>query len=188
MKTFSTAVRSILFFTVLTGIAYPLLITGVGKLFFARQASGSFIDVGGKTIGSDLIGQKFSYPRYFWPRPSAVDYNPLPSGGSNLGPTSAELKDSVTARRSRLQEANGATVPADLLCASGSGLDPHISPDAARYQVDRVALARQLDPAQRTALLSLIYEYTETPTIGILGQPRVNVLKLNLALDSLGKM
>jgi K+-transporting ATPase ATPase C chain len=175
-----------MFFTVLTGIAYPLLITGVGRIFFARQADGSLIESGGKTVGSELVGQKFSDLRYFWPRPSAVDYNPLPSGGSNLGPTSADLKDSIAARRLRLQTAGGA-VPVDLLCASGSGLDPDISPEAARYQVDRIMSARQLDPDSRNALLSLIAKYTETPDLGILGQPRVKVLRLNLALDSLDK-
>ena len=174
--------------TVLTGIAYPLLITGVGRLFFAHQAEGSLIIDGGKVLGSELIAQKFTDPRYFWPRPSAVDYNTLPSGGSNLGPTSASLKDSIMARRSRLAVADSAPIPVDLLCASGSGLDPHISPEAAHYQLERVASARQLDKAQRTVLLSLIDKYTEAPTIGILGQLRVNVLRLNLALDSLGKM
>lgn len=187
MKTFSTALRSILFFTVLTGIAYPLLITGVGRLFFTRQANGSLIEVGGQIVGSELIGQTFTDPQYFWPRPSATNYNPLPSGGSNLGPTSAELKDSIEVRRSRLKASGGLTVPVDLLCASASGLDPDISPQAARYQVDRIVAARQLDPASRTALLSLIARHTEAPAVSILGQPRVNVLKLNLALDSLLK-
>ncbi len=187
MKTLLTALKFIMLMTVLTGIAYPLLITGVGRLFFVRQAEGSLIIDGGKILGSELIAQKFTDPRYFWPRPSAVDYNPQPSGGSNLGPTSASLKDSIMVRRSRFAAADGAPVPADLLCASGSGLDPHISPEAARYQLDRVASARQLDKAQRTALLSLIDKYTEAPTIGILGQSRVNVLWLNLALDSLGR-
>jgi K+-transporting ATPase ATPase C chain len=186
MKTFLLAARSIMFFTVLTGVAYPLLMTGIGRLFFPGQANGSFIELNGKSIGSALVGQKFSDPRYFWGRPSAVDYNPLPSGGSNLGPTSAELKDSIVARSLRLQSSGGA-VPVDLLCASGSGLDPDISPEAARYQVDRIMLARQLDRDSRTALLSLITKYTEAPALGILGQPRVNVLRLNLALDSLDK-
>jgi K+-transporting ATPase ATPase C chain len=188
MKTLTTALKFIVLMTARTGIAYPLLITGVGRLFFAHQAEGSLIIDGGQVLGSELIAQKFIDPGYFWPRPSAVDYNPLPSGGSNLGPTSAGLKDSILARRSRFAAADGAPVPADLLCASGSGLDPHISPEAAHYQLERVASARQLDKAQRTALLSLIDKYTEALTIGILGQPRVNVLMLNLALDSLGKM
>jgi K+-transporting ATPase ATPase C chain len=181
------AFKFIMLMTALTGIAYPLLITGVGRLFFVRQAEGSLIIDRGKVLGSELIAQKFTDSRYFWPRPSAVDYNPLPSGGSNLGPTSASLKDSIVVRRSRFA-ADGAPIPADLLCASGSGLDPDISPEAAHYQLERVAFARQLDKAQRTALLLLIDRYTEAPTIGILGQPRVNVLRLNMALDSLGKM
>jgi potassium-transporting ATPase KdpC subunit len=188
MKTLQTAFKFIMLMTVLTGIAYPLLITGIGRLFFARKAEGSLIIVGGKTVGSELIAQRFGDPRYFWPRPSAVDYNPLPSGGSNLGPTSAGLKDSIMDRRSRFTATDGTPVPLDLLCASGSGLDPHISPEAARYQLGRVAIARLLDNAQRTALLSLIDKYTETPTIGILGQPRINVLTLNLVLDSLTRM
>jgi K+-transporting ATPase ATPase C chain len=188
MKTLLTALKFIMLMTVLTGIAYPLLITGIGRLFFARQAEGSLIIDGGKVLGSELIAQKSTDPRYFWPRPSAVDYNPLPSGGSNSGPTSAALRDSVVARRARFLAADGAPIPADLLSASGSGLDPHISPEAAHYQFERVAFARQLDKAQRTALLSLIDKYTETLTFGILGQSRVNVLRLNLALDSLGRM
>ena len=188
MKTLLTAFKFIILITVLTGIAYPLLITGIGRLFFVRQAQGSLIIVGGKVLGSELIAQKFIDPRYFWPRPSAVDYNPMPSGGSNFGPASASLKDSIITRRSRLAVPDGAPIPIDLLCASGSGLDPHISSEAAHYQLERVAFARQLDKAQRTALLSLIDKYTEAPTIGVLGQSRVNVLRLNLALDSLGKM
>ena len=187
MKTILIALKFLLLMTVLTGIAYPLVITGVGKLFFAHQAQGSLIVNQGRIIGSELIAQKFTRSKYFWPRPSANDYDPLPSGGSNLGPTSAALKDSITARRSRFAIADGASVPVDLLCTSGSGLDPHISPMSARYQFERVASARQLDQAQRTALLSLIDICTEGPTFGILGQPRVNVLKLNLALDTLGK-
>jgi potassium-transporting ATPase KdpC subunit len=187
MKTLLMAFKFIMLMTALTGIAYPLLITGVGRLFFVRQAEGSLIIDRGKVLGSELIAQKFTDSRYFWPRPSAVDYNPLPSGGSNLGPTSASLKDSIMVRRSRFS-ADGASIPADLLCASGSGLDPDISPEAAHYQLERVVSARQLDKAQRTALLLLIDRYTEAPTIGILGQPRVNVLRLNMALDSLGKM
>jgi K+-transporting ATPase ATPase C chain len=188
MKTLFTAFKFLTLMTGLTGIAYPLLITGVGRLFCARQAEGSLITVGGEVVGSGLIAQKFADPRYFRPRPSAVDFNPLPSGGSNLGPTSAGLKDSIMVRRSQFAAADDAPIPADLLCASGSGLDPHISPEAAYYQFARVASARQLDQAHRTAFLSLIDKYTEVPTIGILGQPRVNVLRLNLALDSLGGM
>jgi K+-transporting ATPase ATPase C chain len=188
MKTLQTAIKFIMFMTVLTGIAYPLLITGVGRLFFAHQAEGSLIIEKGRVLGSELIAQKFTDPRYFWPRPSAIDYDPLPSGGSNSGPTSASLRDSIMVRRSRFAAAYGTPVPADLLCASGSGLDPHISPEAAHYQLERVASARQLDKAQRTALLSLINKCAEAPTIGILGQPRVNVLRLNLALDLIGKL
>jgi K+-transporting ATPase ATPase C chain len=143
--------------------------------------------VNGRTVGSELVGQKFTDPGYFWSRPSAVDYNPLPSGGSNLGPTSAALKESIVLRRTVYAETGKAEIPADLLCASASGLDPDISPEAARYQVDRVALARLLDQTQKSALLLLIDSQTEYPAAGIFGQPRINVLRLNLAVDSLVK-
>jgi K+-transporting ATPase ATPase C chain len=179
----------LLIMTIITGVAYPLVITAVAQLIYPDQANGSLIQSDGKSVGSALIGQKFTDPKYFWSRPSGVDYNPMPSSGTNLGPTSSVLRDSVVARTAKLRTGTNATdpIPADLLFASGSGLDPEISPEAARFQVDRIASARQLDQAQRTALLSLVERYTETPSLGIFGQLRVNVLKLNLALDSLGK-
>lgn len=177
----------LLIMTVITGIAYPVLITALGQVFFSQQANGSLISSGGKTIGSALVGQKFTDYKYFWPRPSAIDYNPLPSGGSNLGPTSAELKDSIAARQTRLLAANGEPAPADLLCASASGLDPDISPEGARCQVTRLVRMRHLDQLQKRTLLELIEKNTETPSLGVFGQPRVNVLRLNLALDSLVK-
>jgi len=187
VRTIMIALKTLIMLTLLTGVVYPLLITVVGYLCFPHQASGSLLIVSGKPVGSNLIGQKFSDSSYFWPRPSAIDYNPLPSGGSNLGPTSGALRDSIATRRGRSSQTGYGAVPVDLLCASASGLDPEISPEAARFQADRVAQARRLDQAQKTALLSLIERHTEYPSVGIFGQPRINVLRLNLALDSLIK-
>jgi potassium-transporting ATPase KdpC subunit len=190
MSNIKTALRMMAVMTVVTGIAYPLFITACAQLLFRDKANGSLVKLNGNVTGSTLIAQRFTTDKYFWPRPSAVDYNPMPSSGTNLGPTSSVLRDSVASRIAWLKETTDsvASIPPDLLFASGSGLDPHISPEAARYQVNRIIDARQLDPTQRTALLSLIDKYTEGPTFGILGQPRINVLRLNLALDSLRKM
>ena len=172
--------------TILTGIVYPLLITGLAQMFFSDKANGSLILFRGRIVGSALIGQKFVSERYFWPRPSAIDYNPLPSGGSNLGPTSTDLFAKVSERRKSMEGANpeSGTVPSDLLFASGSGLDPHITLEAARYQIERVIRARGLDIEQKNRLIALVEKHIEPPVLGILGQPRVNVLRLNLALDS----
>jgi potassium-transporting ATPase KdpC subunit len=169
-----------------TGIAYPLLITGIGQTVFSHQAKGSLILQDGRVLGSELIGQPFTDPKYFWGRPSATapfPYNAAASSGSNLGPTNPAFLDSVKARIKALQEAdpgNPAPISVDLVTASGSGLDPHVSPAAAEYQVNRVAKARKLDPKQVRERVS---KYTEGRQFGILGEPRVNVLKLNLALD-----
>jgi len=175
--------------TLLTGVAYPLAVTAAAQAIFPAQANGSLVRVGGQVVGSALIGQANADPRYFWPRPSAIDYNPLPSGGSNQGPTSAALQQAVAARAAQLRAAHhlpaSTPLPADLLFASGSGLDPDISPEAARLQIDRVAQARQFTPAQRDALAALVERSVEPPQLGLLGQPRVNVLLLNLALDGL---
>ena len=175
--------------TLLTGVAYPLAVTAVAQAAFPWQANGSLVRVGGLVVGSALIGQANADPRYFWPRPSAIDYNPLPSGGSNQGPTSAALQQAVAARAAQLRAAHhlpaSTPLPADLLFASGSGLDPDISPEAARLQIDRVAQVRQFTPAQRDALAALVERSVEPPQLGLLGQPRVNVLLLNLALDGL---
>ncbi len=172
-----------------TGAAYPLAITGIAQAVFTRQANGSLVPAGGHVVGSSLIGQANADLRYFWPRPSAINFNPLPSGGSNLGPTSAALRKAVADRASQLRAANhlpaDTPLPADLLFASGSGLDPDISPEAVRLQIDRVAQARQFTPAQRQALAALVERSIEPPQLGLLGQPRVNVLLLNLALDEL---
>ena len=164
--------------TLLTGIIYPLALTGLAQVLFPDQANGSRVFENGKLIGSDLIAQKFTSPRYFWPRPSAADFATVPSGASNFGPTSADLKKMIAARRAEF----GRNAPDDLLTASGSGLDPHISPEAAHFQTARVAAARHLDPVR---VADLVARLTEGPQFGFLGEPRVNVLRLNLALDQL---
>ncbi len=187
MKTIGRAIKVFLFMTLLTGAVYPLLITGMAGLIFPRRASGSIIEKDGRPTGSRLIGQNFVDPKYFWPRPSATNYDAMPSGGSNLGPTSNSLEETISKRREALQVANGADteVPVDLLFASASGLDPEISPAAAKYQVGRITKARHLDERAKTDIFMLIGTHIETPTFGLLGEPRINVLLLNLALDSL---
>lgn len=181
------AVVSLVVFTVLTGIAYPVVVTGIAQLVFPHQANGSLIVKDGKTVGSTLIGQPFDDPKYFWTRPSATSpfgYNAGASGASNLSPTNADLINAVQGRVDALRAAdpgNTAPVPVDLVTASGSGLDPHISPAAALYQAGRVAKARKLDEA---VVQGLVARHTEGRLFGMLGEPRVNVLALNLALDS----
>ena len=187
MKTmFRPALSLFVFLTLLTGLAYPLLVTGMAQWFFPEQAAGSLIKHDGQWIGSHLIGQSFSDPKYFWGRPSAtapMPYNAAGSGGSNLGPLNPALVEAVKVRVAALRDAdpaNRAPVPADLVTASGSGLDPHISPAAAAYQIDRVSRRRGLAPEQ---LRALVDQYTEGRQWGIFGEARVNVLELNLALD-----
>lgn len=180
------ALTMLLLLTVLTGLVYPLTVTGLAQVFFQDQANGSLIVREGKAIGSKLIGQQFDNPGYFWSRPSASSpfpYNAAASGGSNLGPSSSVLINAVKARVAALRDAdpgNDAPIPVDLVTASGSGLDPHISPAAALYQISRVARARELD---ETAVRDLVVRYTQGRQLGVLGEPRVNVLLLNLALD-----
>jgi potassium-transporting ATPase KdpC subunit len=174
--------------TVITGIAYPLLVTGLAMLVFPGQANGSLIVRDGKPIGSTLIGQSFTEPKYFWGRPSATSpqaNNGTSSGGSNIGPTNPALTDAVKQRIAALQAAdpgNHAPVPVDLVTSSGSGLDPEISPAAAQYQLARVAKARGLSNAQLSVLVA---QATSGRQLGLLGESRVNVLQLNLALDAL---
>jgi K+-transporting ATPase ATPase C chain len=175
-------------FTVITGIVYPLFITGIAQAFFHHQANGSIITENGTSIGSDLIGQPFSDPKYFWGRLSATTpfpYNAAASSGSNYGPSNPALLDAVKARIAALKAVdpdNNAPVPIDLVTSSASGLDPDISVAAADYQVARVARYRGLSTDKVQALVN---QYTEGRQLGILGEPRVNVLKLNLALDEL---
>jgi K+-transporting ATPase ATPase C chain len=173
--------------TVLTGVVYPLLVTGIAQVTMPAQANGSLIERDGKPVGSSLIGQPFDDPKYFWSRLSATSpypYNAASSSGSNLGPLNPALTDAVSARIKALREAdpgNSAPVPVDLATASGSGLDPGISPAAAEYQVARVARVRGLPEAK---VRELVARYTEGRQLGFLGEPRVNVLELNLALDA----
>jgi len=185
LQELKTSFRVLIALTILTGVVYPLLMTGVAQLAFHEEANGSLIKQEGKLRGSALVGQSFQSPANFWSRPSATGYNPLPSSGTNLGPTSAALTSQVAERNALLDSVHGGQpIPADLLYASGSGLDPHISPAAAVYQADRVSAARGLD---RESVIALIEHHTEGRTLGFLGEPRVNVLLLNLALDSLGR-
>jgi potassium-transporting ATPase KdpC subunit len=184
MKRIFSGLRLLLIMTVLTGIFYPLIITGIGQIVFSRQANGSIITVDGKIKGSELVGQKFVGCRYFCGRPSAIDYNPMPSGGTNLGPTSAALRDTVQQRRKHFKDLNGgAAVPADMLFASASGVDPHISPEAARLQINRIGNARGFRAEQKQKIVDLVEHFIEPPQWGIFGEPRVNVLLLNVALD-----
>jgi K+-transporting ATPase ATPase C chain len=175
-------------FTVLVGLVYPLLVFGIGQAAFGHRADGSLVrGPDGRVVGSSLIGQAVDAPGYFWGRPSVAGdgYDPRASGASNLGPTSRALADAVQKRIDALLAANPgktvADIPAELVTASGSGLDPDISPAAARFQVERVAAARRLDPER---VRELVAEHTQGRTLGFLGEPRVNVLQLNLALDA----
>jgi K+-transporting ATPase KdpC subunit len=180
------AFMTLLFLTLVTGMIYPLSVTGIAQLAFPFQANGSLVKVDGQVVGSALIGQALNTPRYFWPRPSAIGYNPMPSSGSNLSPTSQALLEQVQQRDQELHLLYNlpadVSLPADLLFASGSGLDPHISPAAARLQIPRVAQERELSTEQVAALVE---EYIEPAQFGFFGEPRVNVLLLNLALDAL---
>lgn len=171
-------------FTLLTGLVYPLAMTGIGQAAFSNQANGSPIVRDGVVVGSSLIGQQFTRPEYFWGRPSAAGqgYDGRSSSGSNLGPSSRALAERIMAEAKRYGAPAG-DIPPDLLTASASGLDPHITPAAARFQLSRVAKARGL---QREVVSMLIDGHVETPSLGVIGEERVNVLELNLALDALG--
>lgn len=174
--------------SLITGVLYPVVVTGVGKALFPAQAGGSIIERNGKAVGSSLIGQNFDTPAYFWGRISATapnPYNAQASGGSNLGPSNPALTEAAKARIAALKEAdpgNTAPIPADLVTASASGLDPQISPAAAAYQAERVARARHMSP---DLVKKVVAENTKGPVLGVFGEPVVNVLELNLALDDL---
>jgi K+-transporting ATPase ATPase C chain len=181
------AARLLVVLTVLTGLAYPWAVTGLAQAFFPDRADGSLLRRGNTVVGSEWIGQAYDDPKWFWGRPSATSpaNNGAASSGSNQGPTNPALAEAVRARVAALRAAdpeNRAPIPADLVSASASGLDPHVSPEAARWQAGRVARARGL-PAGR--VLALVEEHVERRTLGVLGEPRVNVLRLNLALEDL---
>jgi potassium-transporting ATPase KdpC subunit len=187
LKQTKQAFLLLIIFSILTGIIYPLVITGTAQVLFPQQANGSLIYRDGKPVASALIGQPFTDRKYFWSRPSATSpmpYNAESSTGSNLGPTSPDLTKAVQERIAVLKKAdpgNDAPIPVDLATSSASGLDPHISPAAAEYQVSRVAKARGLDPY---VVRQLVARHTDGRTLGLLGEPRVNVVELNLDLDS----
>jgi K+-transporting ATPase ATPase C chain len=176
MKTTLESLRILLVLTVLTGFAYPLLVTGIARVAFHDASTGSIATRGNTAVGSKLLAQKTESPKYFWPRPSAGDFATGASGASNKGPTSADLAKAVAKRREKF----GEDAPDELLTASGSGLDPHLSPVAARYQAPRIAAERKI-PLEEVN--TLIERLSEGPQFGVLGEPRVNVLALNLALD-----
>lgn len=188
MKQMLTALRMLVLLSLLTGVLYPGLLLATGKVFFPEQAGGSLIRHNGTVIGSALLAQKFAQERYFWPRPSAADYATLPAEASNLGPTSAALRARVA---ERLAAAHGEAGRGgrEMLFTSGSGLDPDISPESARAQIPRVLKARGMDavPGGADTLDVLVKRFTEPRTLGVLGEERVNVLRLNLALDGLSR-
>ena len=178
-----TSILITLMFTVITGLVYPLSVTLFARGLFSNQANGSLITKSGNVIGSKLIGQNFTSPKYFHPRPSISNYDATISGGSNLAPTSKKLIDRIKSDAQSLQKENpNLHVPIDLVTISGSSLDPHITPEAARFQVPRIAKVRKIAEEK---ILELVHKYTEPRQFGIFGEPRVNVLLLNLALDNL---
>lgn len=192
MKTTLTALRLFLVMTILTGVLYPLVVTGIGQGIFSDKANGSILKgTQNQAIGSELLAQKFDSAIYFQSRPSACDYGTVASGASNKGPTSEALQKAVQERRAAFRASNvlasTQAVPSDMAFASGSGLDPHISPESAILQVPRVAKARAYNEAQTKALVQLVERAVESPQFGIFGAARVNVLKLNMALDRIPK-
>jgi potassium-transporting ATPase KdpC subunit len=189
MKTLLISLKIFLFFTILTGLVYPLFITAFAQIFFPKNACGSLIIKGNNVIGSELIGQQFDSSIYFFSRPSAITYNPLPSGGSNYGISNTKLKTLVFERKERFLLENKldslTIIPSEMLFASGSGLDPHISVKAALLQVNRVCNSRDFDESQKQKVIQSITSLTEFPQFKFLGEERINVLALNLKLNSL---
>ncbi|MEW5980296.1 MAG: potassium-transporting ATPase subunit KdpC [Acidobacteriota bacterium] len=187
MKSLSQSIRVLGLFTLLTGIVYPLLVTGFGRLLFPWRAGGSLILSGHHVIGSELIGQQFQSDRYFWGRPSASNYEAVPSSASNLGPTSVDLLKITNTRRRGLQGHAQAdsSVPPELIFASGSGLDPHLGLEAVSFQIPRIARARGFGPVQVRQLQTLVLRSVEPRQWGMLGVSRINILRLNVALDQL---
>jgi potassium-transporting ATPase KdpC subunit len=189
MKTLIISLKIYLFFTILAGIVYPLFITGIAQVAFPAKANGSLVKRNNRVIGSELIGQQFDNAIYFSSRPSAISYNPMPSGGSNYSLTNAKLKKLVQERKSFFISFNQldshAEIPQEMLFASASGLDPHISPKAAYLQVDRIARSRRFSNEKKQRLIKCISELTEPPQYLCLGEERVNVLLLNLCLDEI---
>ena len=183
------ALKFLLLLTILTGLIYPLVMTGTAQLIFHSKANGSLITKDGKIIGSELIGQNFDSTIYFWSRPSVIGYNPVPSGASNYGPVSDTLRKLVASRRDLFAQTNSIadkmSIPKEMVFASASGLDPHISPEAALLQVERIIRARNFSNGQKEELLNDIKNMTETPQFLLFGEPRINVLILNLDLDKI---
>ena len=187
MKLLIQSIKQTILWTIVTGILYPIVITIIAQVAFHDQANGSLLEQNGQVVGSALLAQQFTGDRYFWPRPSAGGYATVPSGASNFGPTSQKLHDAVATNAAAFRAGNklpaDAPVPADMVFTSASGLDPHISPEAARLQIARVAAARGLGEDQVRALVE---KFVEPPQWGVFGEARVNVLQLNLALDAMG--
>jgi K+-transporting ATPase ATPase C chain len=183
------ALRLFAALTVLTGIAYPLLVTAFARITFPEKSEGSLVSHQDRIIGSKWLAQSFTSAAHFWPRPSSANYGTVASGGSNKGPISSDLKKAMDERAQLLRVAHGlsadAPLPAELLFASGSGLDPHLRPETVRFQLPRVALARGFNEEQTKGLDALIEQFIEPPQLGLLGEPRVNVLLLNLALEGI---
>jgi potassium-transporting ATPase KdpC subunit len=191
MKPLIISLKAFLFFTILTGVVYPLFITGLVQIIFPGKSSGSLIIKDNKVIGSALIGQQFDSAIYFTSRPSSISYNPLPSGGSNYGLTNSKLKQLVAERKHQFIAFNQldslTAIPSEMIFASASGLDPHISQKAALLQVNRIAKARNFDSFQKQRLVQCVVNLTETPQYNCLGKERINVLVLNIELDKLDR-
>jgi potassium-transporting ATPase KdpC subunit len=189
MKKLIIAIKMFILFTVLTGLAYPLFLTGIGQIFFSEKVNGSIIIRNNSPVGSKLIGQNFDSIIYFSSRPSAISYSPIPSGGSNYGLTNKLLVENVIKNKNHFLFFNGldslTTIPSEMLFSSASGLDPHISPLAAKLQVDRVAKARNFSENQKNEIIKLVGLLTEKPQFLCLGEERINVLMLNLKLDNI---